>query len=654
MTRTFVSVIALLAATPALAQSNPDQPTVNDKGETIVVTASRSGDAVPVNQLGASVTVLDAQALETRQTRIVSDILRDVPGVAVNTGGLGGLTQIRIRGTESNHVLVLIDGIKASDPYQGEFDFGTLIADSDAKVEVLRGQQSSLYGSDAIGGVIQYITLTGREAPGFSARVEGGSFGTYSGTARVAGVTGNLDYAISGSYYNTDGSPASEYGTVDVGSERVGVSGKFIWSPTDTFKLTAVGRYSHTEADLAGFGADPLHSPPAPNPAVPGDDLLQIALDAPGSYFTNEAFYGLLRAELVSLDGRWTNVLSGQIADTTRDGYTANIRDSGDHGQRLKGSFESSLRLGDDEISHRITGAVDFERETFRNSSPASPFFASFSGERQTDNIGFVGQYELTVKDRLSLGASVRHDENDRFADPTTFRVQGSYRLPTGTRIRAAYGTGVKNPGYFELYGFDDGQYIGNPGLKPEKSEGWEAGVEQQLGRDATFGATWFDSRLTNEIAAIGFPSTPVNLATRSKQHGVEVFLAARPIAQLRVDANYTYLKSSQDEVAEARRPKHLGSVNVTAFSNDERFSSTLTLRYNGAQVDTAFSSIFFRGIRVNLSDYVLVNLNAQYKLTPNVSVFGRVENLTNERYQEVFGYATTGRAGYGGVSVRF
>ncbi len=133
----------------------------------VVVTASRSGEPIPERLIGGSVTVLDAQALQDRETRVVSDILRDVPGVSVNrTGGIGGLTDIRIRGTEANHVLVLIDGIKASDPYDGAYDFGTMIADDQAKIEVLRGQQSALYGSDAIGGVIQYITLSGAEAPG--------------------------------------------------------------------------------------------------------------------------------------------------------------------------------------------------------------------------------------------------------------------------------------------------------------------------------------------------------------------------------------------------------------------------------------------------------------------------------------------------------
>lgn len=405
-----VSLLAIATASapsvPALAQSNPDRPTFNDMGDTIIVTGSRSGDAVPVDQLGASVTVLDAEALDQRQTRIVSDILRDVPGVAVNrTGAVGGLTQLRLRGSEGNHVLVLIDGIKASDPYYGEFDFGTLIADPEARIEVLRGQQSSLYGSDAIGGVIQYITLTGAEAPGVSARAEGGSFSTYSGGVRAAGVSGNLDYAVSGAYHHTSGTPTARNGTRDVGSDSAGLSAKLIWSPIDTFKLTGVARYSYTDADTNNSENDPA-SP-----------LFGYIVDSPGVRFRNRAFYGLVRAELTALDGRWTNAVSGQVALTTRKGYTAAGFDYGNKGNRYKGSFESSLRLGTDAIVHRLTAAIDVEREEFQNTTPSS--FA-FQGKRHTDNIGIVGQYELLVNDALSLGASIRHDENDRFDDPTT------------------------------------------------------------------------------------------------------------------------------------------------------------------------------------------------------------------------------------------
>ena len=644
----FVSLFAL-ASSPAFAQSNPTVPTTDDKGETIVVTASRSGDGVPVSQLGASVTVLDAKTLEKRQTRIVSDILRDVPGLAVNrTGGIGSLTQVRVRGSEGNHVLVLIDGIKASDPYYGEFDFGTLIADPEAKVEVLRGQQSSLYGSDAIGGVIQYITLTGAEAPGFTARAEGGSFGTYTGGARAAGVSGDLDYAISGAYYHTDGTPTARNGTRDTGSDNAGVSSKLIWSPTANFKLTGVARYSYTKAEFNNTEYDPA-SP-----------LFGYTVDSPGVYLRNKAFYGLVRAEFTALDGRWTNALSGQIADTRRRGFNLSGLDYGNNGRRLKGSFESSLRFGSDTVVHRVTAAVDLEREEFQNKAPGtgSPFDA-FDGKRKTDNVGLVGQYELLWNDALSFGASIRHDENDRFDDPTTWRVQGSYSFPTGTRIRAAYGTGVKNPGYYQLYDYNEGRYIGNPNLKPEKSEGWEAGIEQKLGDASSIGVTYFDSRLKDEIyttyPAPDYIATPSNRTTRSKQHGIEAFVSARPIPQIQVDATYTYLKASENGVIEVRRPKHIGSFNATVFSQDERFSGTLTLRYNGRQQDVTFTDpTYATSPVVTLKEYVLVNFNADYKITPNISVYGRIENLINEDYEEVFSFATPGRAAYGGVRVNF
>lgn len=637
-----ISVLALAVTTPALAQSNPTQPTTDANGETIIVTASRSGDAIPVSKIGGSVTVLDAAALDQRQTRIVSDILRDVPGVAVNrTGAVGALTQLRVRGTEGNHVLVLIDGIKASDPYYGEYDFGTLIADDSAKIEVLRGQQSSLYGSDAIGGVIQYITLTGAEAPGISLRVEGGSFETASGSARVAGVSGNLDYAVSSSYYHTGGTPTSRFGTRDVGSDSVGASAKLIWTPSPIFKLTAVGRYSFTDADTNNSENNSL-SP-----------RFGYTVDSPGVYFKNTAFYGLLRGELSLLEGRWTTALSGQFADTKRTGYDGGVVDYGDKGQRYKGTVESTIRFGTDAIRHRITAAVDVEREQFQNRSPFS-----FQGKRHTDNVGIVGEYNVIVNDALSVSGSVRRDLNDRFDDVTTWRAEGSYKFATGTRVRGAYGTGVKNPGYFELYGYSDGRYIGNPNLRPEKSKGWEAGVDQYFANNkASIGATYFDSRLTDEIyttyPAPLFIATPSNRTTESKQRGIEVFASARPIHQLRFDAAFTYLHARENNAVEVRRPNYIGSVNVTAFSNDDRFSGTLTARYNGRQQDVAYTNPSYVPVKVSLQEYVLVNLNAEYKLTKSISVFGRIENLFDEQYEEVFSFATPGRGAYGGFRVR-
>lgn len=641
----FVSLIAIAAAMPAHAQ-DADQHT--DPQDTIIVTASRSGEGVALRNLPASATVIDAEALDQRQTRIVSDVLRDVPGVAVSRiGAIGGQTQLRIRGSEANHVLVLIDGIEVADPYYGEYDLGTLIADPAARIEVLRGQQSSLYGSDAIGGVVNYITLSGREAPGYSARAEGGSFGTFSGAARAAGASDTLDYAVSGSWYHTRGYPTARGGTRDIGSDSVGASAKLGWTPAANLKVTGVLRYSNTDAETNNSES---------NPASP---RFGYTVDSPGVRFTNEAFYGLLSAELTALDGRWTNTLSGQFADTTRTGYKPGGIDYGDKGQRYKGSFVSSFRFGTDAISHRLTAAVDWEREQFRNTTPStgSPFDA-FRGRRSTDNLGLVGQYELTAGD-FTGGASVRHDDNNRFADATTWRVQAGYRLPTDTRVHAAYGTGVKNPGYYELFGFSSGTYIGNPNLRPEKSKGWEAGIEQSFwDGKATIGATYFDSKLTDEIyityPAPNYTATPGNRTTDSKQHGVEVTASLRPIRQLRIDAAYTHLKATEAGATEVRRPGDMASVNATLFSRDERFSTTLTVRYNGRMDDLAYTDPSYVPVRVSLKPFALVNLNAQYRLSDRFSVFGRVENLFDVKYEEVFSFATPGAAAYGGVRVAF
>lgn len=645
MTKTIL--IALLtsaaAAAPAAAQSNATLPTTDEAGNAVVVTASRSGAGTEIRNLPASVTLLDAEALDRRQTRVVSDVLRDVPGLAVNrSGGPGSLTQVRVRGSEANHVLVLIDGIEASDPFQGEFDFGTLIADEAAKIEVLRGQQSSLYGSDAIGGVIQYITLTGREAPGVSLRAEGGSFGTFAGGARVAGFGDAIDYAVSGSMLRSDGTPTARGGARDIGATSANGTAKVTWTPGGGFTLTGVGRYAYTDAQSNQTGA---------NPALPGFD---VTVDTPGGRLTSTSIYGLARAELSLAGGRWSNALTAQFADLTREGYTTTGRNAGNDGRRYKGTFETSLRLGGDRVTSRVTGAVDWEREEFRNTTPGG--FA-FSGTRDTTNWGFVGQYELTVDDALSAGASVRHDANDRFDDATTWRAQAGYRLPFGLRVRGAYGTGVKNPGYYELFGFADGRYIGNPDLRPEKSKGWEAGADYDLaGGKASIGATYFDSRLENEIfttfPAPDFIATPANRTTRSTQHGVEAFVSARPIEPIRFDLAYTYLRARENGVEEVRRPRHVASLNTTVTSPDRRFAGTLTVRYNGRMTDVAFTPSF-ASVRVPMQEYVLVNLNADYRLSDRFSLFGRVENLFDERYEEIFGTATSGTGVYGGVRAR-
>ncbi|MDZ4373842.1 MAG: TonB-dependent receptor [Phenylobacterium sp.] len=636
--------ILLLAAAsllPALAPLSAHADAADAAVDELIVTASRSGDGVRADLLGGSASVIDDAAFQQRQARQIPDLLRDIPGLAVSKSP--GLTQVRVRGSEGNHVLYLVDGVEASDPYFGELDVGTLVADEGARLEVLRGQQSALYGSDAIGGVIHYITLSGAEAPGVRLRAEGGSFGTVASSARWAGVEGPLDFALTASQFRTDGTPNARGGTRDVGSNSWNLAGKTRWTPSDILRIDAVVRATRTRADINNTDYDTT-SP-----------TFGFTVDSPGSYVKNRAIYGLARAQLDLLDGRWTHALSGQLADTKRDGFDFDAPSYGDRGQRRKASYETTYRFGSDTIAQQVTLAVDVERERSRNTDPTG--FA-FTGWRRTDNVGLIAAWDLVADDRLALGASFRHDDNDRFDEADTYRVQGSYRFDGGVRVRAAAGSGVKNPGFGELFGFVDGRYIGNPNLKPEKSEGWEAGVEYGFAEGAGLvGVTYFDSTLKDEIftsfPAPAFIATPSNRNTKSKQRGLEAFAQAR-LGDFRFDAAYTHLRARENGVEEVRRPKTTANVAVTWFAADDRGSATLVVRYNGAQKDLAYTDPSFVPLTVRLDDYTLVNLNAEWRLTETVRLFGRVENLLDEDYEELFSFTSPGRGAYIGLRAAF
>ncbi|MEJ0035797.1 MAG: TonB-dependent receptor [Gammaproteobacteria bacterium] len=647
---TAVGAAACLFAVPGtlLAQTAPK---ADDLNEEVVVTATRAGDGIRADLLGTSFTVLTPADLEQRQTRYLSDILRDVPGIAVSrSGGAGQFTQVRIRGAEGNQTLVMIDGIKASDPYAGEFDFATLIADDVAKVEVLRGQQSALYGSDAIGGVINYITLTGREMPGTRLRLEGGSFGTVDLSARTAGVAGPLDYSLSAGYQNTDGTPTARNGSRDLGSDNTAASAKLIYSVSDDARVKAVVRYSRTKADA---NDQDFNFPPGPN--------YGFVVDSPGSYYENRAVYGLLRGELDTFGGNWSHALQVQGVDAKRDGFSNNDLSGGDDGGRQRYSYETTVRFGSDAVKQSLTGALDYERETFQN---RGPFLTDEQGlERSLTTKGVVAQYEAIINDRIGLGASLRYDDNSRFDSDTTYRLQGSYKLDSGTRLHAAAGSGTKNPGIFELFGFDPDTFTGNPNLKPEKSHGWEAGVEQSfLDHRARIDVTYFDNKLRDEIFTTfdaNFFSSPLNKPNDSTQKGVEISLNARIGDAWSIDASYTHLDAKEFDTAtrkmveEVRRAPNIASLNVGWRGIEQRLGFDLTVRYNGAQLDSNFTLVIPTP-QVRLDSFTLVDLGGDFKITDKVQLYARVENAFDEKYEEVFTFRTPGRAEYAGVRVRF
>lgn len=625
---------------PAIAQAQAGPP--ENPNETLIVTATRASDPLRLDQQGGSVSVIDPEALVQRQAREIADILRDVPGLSVS--GSAGQTQVRIRGTEANHTLVLIDGIEVSDPFFGEFDFGSLAIDQAARIEVLRGQQSALYGSDAIGGVIHYITLSGSEAPGLQLRTEGGSFDTFNAAARYAGVSGDFDYAISATHLSTGGTVGTRGGSRDLPKTTNAVSLNALWTPAPNARVRIVGRWSATDSDFND------------QDFTPGSPTFGFAVDSPGTSVENEGLYALVSGEVDLLDDRWAHALTAQIADIDRDGFSNGALSSGNEGQRLKGSYVSSLRLGTDALHHTITFAGDWERERYRNTTLGG--FA-FNGRRQIRNLGLVAEYGLVANDRLAFGAALRWDDNSRFDDTLTYRVQASYAFDFGLRARAAAGSGIKNPGFFELFGFVDGRFIGNAALKPERSEGWEIGLEQTLaGGAVTIGATYFESTLEDEIftdfPAPTFLATPANRTTQSRQHGVETFLRAQLGRAWRIDASYTRLSSRENGVREVRRPRDTANVAISWQAPEERGGLTLVVRHSGSQTDSAFLDPSFIPTVVMLDSFTLVSLAGSLRLTEGVELTARVENLLDQSYEQIFSFANPGIGAFAGIRARF
>ncbi len=638
------AVAALCWAVPVLAQDDAGEDSIGqniiyedrDYHDAILVSASRDDNTLLLSDYTGSATRISRDQIEQRQVRDIADVLRDVPGVAVSS--IAGQTQIRLRGSEANHVLVLVDGIEVSDPFAGEFDIGTLQAEIGSSVEVLRGPQSALYGSDAIGGVVAYRSGT---FDGYSARLEGGSNSTINGSARI-GTSGNTwDASLSATVVSTDGEPNARDGVRDIGRDSYTVSGNASVNVTDSLELRAAGRFIRTEGEFNDSDFNPT------NPTF------GFIIDSPDTSYENDAIYALVGAQLTTLNGSWTHDLSAQISDITRDTFGAFGPSNSSEGDRLKASYVTAYNFGDSD--HAITFAADWERERFQNTTPGG--FA-FNGRRQIENVGIVGEYRYGGE-RFDFSAAVRHDINDLFADETTFSIGAGYAVTDTTRVRASAGTGIKNPGFFELFGFVDGSFIGNEDLTPEQSTSWEIGIDQGLFDGAVqLSLTYFDAELDDEIfttfPAPAFIATPANAVTESKQKGVEVALSGQIGPQWSFNTAYAYLDAEENGVEEVRRPESIASAALTWTVPGDAASATLVLRHNGAAQDLAFTDPSFVPVRVTLDDYTLVNLNARVRLTEGVGLFARAENLFDERYEQVFSFVSQGRTVIAGIEVRF
>jgi len=635
----FRRISAILVA-PACAFSSPtglaeqiDGSTAARQWEEIVVVGSHLPR--PAREVGSTVSVLDATDISNRKLNQAAELLRQVPGLAVNRGGQeGAVTQVRIRGAEGNHTLVLIDGIEANDPFLGEFNFADLLSWDIGRIEVLRGPQSALYGSEAIGGVINVTSRAPQAGVNVHAELQGGTFGTTQLGASVSAANDRVSALLSAVNYQTDGISASAQPGENErdGYDNTTVHGKLEVAVTPALDLRLVVRHADSEVENDGQSGG-----------------LVVDTDARTD---SEQLFALVELNGRLLGDRWLHRLAYSRTDSESDNLSADALTSGSRGERDKIEYETTLRFGDDVWAQALTASIEHEDLVFDFDSPSFPA----ATQRQTDEqTSYIGEYALTYRETTTLTLSARHDANDRFDDATTFRFTASRLLTDrGTRLHASYGEGITNPTFFELFGFIPEAFIGNAELAPEESTSWDVGVEQSLfGGRALVDVTWFEATLEEEIVTVftpSFESLPINQAGESRRQGVEVSGTARLTAGWSLDGSYTYLDAEDpDGQAEVRRPRHSGSANANYAFLDGRGNANVGLAFNGEQEDLEFIPATPE-TRVTLDDFVLLNAAISFAVSDRVQLFVRGENLLDEDYTQVFGFDSPGIAGYLGM----
>ncbi len=605
----------------------------------VVISASRT--EVTLADTGSAVSILTAADLEQRQIRLVSDALRAVPGIAVSRQGpIGTVTQVRIRGAEANHTVVLIDGVKINDPFTSEVDFAHLLAAQIDRIEILRGPQSVLYGSEAIGGVISIFTKRGAAGVQAEASLEGGSFSSVDGSAAVRGGSSTLNYALSASGLKTDGTNVSQFGSEDDGYRNTTWYARAGWVPTATATLDASVRYRDSRGM---FDPQDFNFPPGPT----------FGLIIDGDRRTEgEQLDARLRGLLIT--GPLEHQLGFTHTQTEEDTFGDGIFTNGFEGKRERVDYQGTWRFGAD-VPQALTLAAEHERQQFESKGPTAA--SSQSQTRENDKTGIAAEYRVRLPSLTSLTLSLRRDWHELFADATTYRITAAQPLSPRVKLRASYGTGTANPTFFELFGFIPGSFDPNPALVPEKSRGFDMGADFAIGEGGRLSLTYFNADLENEISGTfdtnTFRSSVDNLSGKSKRRGFEVDAEYAAGANLTIWAAYTYTDSKQpDGQIEVRRPRHVGSAAITYSPRAAAGSLTLAVDYNGRQEDLDFRQ--FTSARVSLRDYTLVRLAGQYNLTRNVSLTARVENVLDQDYEEIFSYRPSGRAYYAGVQARF
>lgn len=581
-----------------------------------------SANKVPTAQerVGSSVSIIDSAEIERRQQVQALDLLKRVPGVSISrNGGLGSTSTVRLRGSESGMVKVLIDGVEVNDASgaNNEFDFNSLLTGDIEKIEVLKGPQSALYGNDAMAGVINVITRRGEGETKIRGTLEAGAYGTFRQQAGLTGGSEQVDYALSAANLHTDGFSRTFVGNEKDGTDARSVSGRVGVKASDILRFDLNAGWSWLDTEFDPFGGDGPSSQEKETWQVRGAGTLSL------------------------LDGTFENVLAASYATTDRDfdEPTGYYRFSTFDSRRKALDYQGNLRLRDADIA---TIGLSIDEEDGKTTNTVGTATSTGLDDSVTTKSAFV-QYQAAITSDLTLTLGGRVDDHEQFGTEGTWRATGAYQVPaTGTVLRASYGTANKAPTLYQLYD----PFYGNKNLSAEDGKGADIGFEQKLldGR-VGFGASLFRNSYKNMI---GFSNGYINVA-RARTKGVELTFEATPVETVLIQANYTYLDAKDRRTGRdlPRRPQDTlnASIDWTVIDGVDVGAA---LRYVGKQRDTASATSAI------LDSYTTVDLTARWAVLDNVSLFGRVENLFDEDYQEVRTYRAPGRSAFGGVTVTF
>jgi vitamin B12 transporter len=604
--------------------------------DTSDIAVSPTGTPEPVDQVASSVTVITAKEIEAQQRRTLPDVLKMVPGLnVVQTGGPGGQTSIFMRGTNSDHTKVLIDGIDVSDPSTANrtFDFGQMLAMDIDRVEVLRGPQSGLYSADALGGVILIYTKRGYGPPKATGLIEGGSSGTFNQAASISGGTDRYNYSFNVTHYRADDITVTPKDLLQPGAPRFPnrfdnwtYSSKVGVDVTRDVTVNLVAGYTDGSLRFTGDSYDPFTNTSFPSPYQSGSEV--------------DDFYS--RSEVVwrSFGGNLTNYFGINYSNSQTSNLDPGAGDSYYQGDRVKYDWRSVLKIAPGYAL--VTGA---EHQNEQLDGP--DVFA------QEWNNGVYTELQAQVFHNVFVAANVRFDDNENFGGHTTWRIAPAYVIDaTGTKLKGSVGTGFKAPSLSQRFqDYPAFFFYGNPDLKPEESTGYDAGFEQAIfaGR-AQFGATYFNNDISGLIESSYNPetfiSTNINIG-KAKTDGVEGFVSVDVTKDLRVRADYTYTHATNEDTGAwlLRRPHNKASV-TAGWTPIDKLLVTGSVFYFGDSLDIDRAT-FENEI---LPSFVVVNVAADYKLTDNMSIYGRIDNLFDERYEIPDGFLATGIGAFGGI----